>query len=54
MITIHEFYLRSTMSQDRLNDLALIFIENGFLENLDYARLINDFAVKNARRTMFR
>ncbi|KAL7586586.1 hypothetical protein Lser_V15G38154 [Lactuca serriola] len=29
-------YLRSTMSQERLNALALISIENEFLENIDY------------------
>lgn len=47
-------YLRSTMSQGRLNSLALISIENDFLKNLDYERIINDFAAKNARRTIFK
>ena len=47
-------YLRSTMSQGRLNSLALISIENDFLKNLDYERIINDFAAKNVRRTIFK
>ena len=47
-------YLRSTMSQDRLNSLALISIENNFLKNLDYERIINDFATKNAKRMIFK
>jgi len=29
-------YLRSTMSQDRLNSLVLISIENNFVKNLDF------------------
>ncbi|XP_039045651.1 uncharacterized protein LOC120185532 [Hibiscus syriacus] len=44
-------YLRSTMSQERLNGLALIAIENDLLESLDYKELVNNFASKNARRT---
>nr|GEY34692.1 hypothetical protein [Tanacetum cinerariifolium] len=43
-------YLRSTMSQERLNGLALIAIENRLLESVDYEDLINNFASKNARR----
>ena len=46
-------YLRSTMSQERLNGLALIAIENGLLESVDYEALINNFASKNARRSAF-
>lgn len=44
-------YLRSTMSQERLNGLALVAIENDILEKIDYEDLIEDFASKNARRT---
>ncbi|PWA88855.1 zinc finger MYM-type protein 1 [Artemisia annua] len=44
-------YLRSTMSQDRLNGLAMISIESDMLENMNYESLIEDFASKNARRT---
>ncbi|KAI3684617.1 hypothetical protein L6452_33841 [Arctium lappa] len=43
-------YLRSTMTQERLNGLALIAIESGLLENVDYEDLIDDFISKNARR----
>ena len=47
-------YLQSTMSQERLNALALISIENEFLINLYYESIIVDFALKSARRSMFR
>ena len=42
------------MSQERLNALVLISIENEFLEKLDCESLIDDFASKNARRSIFR
>ncbi|KAJ9535737.1 hypothetical protein OSB04_un001104 [Centaurea solstitialis] len=41
-------YLRTTMTQDRLNGLALIAIENGFLDKVDYEELVEDFVSKNA------
>uniref|UniRef100_A0A7N1A7G4 HAT C-terminal dimerisation domain-containing protein n=1 Tax=Kalanchoe fedtschenkoi TaxID=63787 RepID=A0A7N1A7G4_KALFE len=47
-------YLRSSMSQERLNDLAILSIEKDMLENIDYDTLVNDFASKNARRSNFR
>ena len=47
-------YLRSSMSQDRLNGLAILCIEKDFLEYIDYDTIINDFASKNARRSHFR
>ncbi|KAL6560427.1 hypothetical protein OROGR_003986 [Orobanche gracilis] len=43
-------YLRSTMSQERLNGLAMIAIENGILKSIDYEELVTNFASKNARR----
>ncbi|KAK9674251.1 hypothetical protein RND81_12G221200 [Saponaria officinalis] len=43
-------YLRSTMSQERLNGLAMIAIENNLLDTVTYDELIDDFAAKNARR----
>ncbi|XP_047312462.1 zinc finger MYM-type protein 1-like [Impatiens glandulifera] len=46
-------YLRSTMSQERLNGLAMISIEKECLEQLEYDDLIENFASKNARRSMF-
>ena len=42
------------MSQERLNALALISIENEFLENIDYETMIDHFASKNARISMFK
>ncbi|XP_019191580.1 PREDICTED: zinc finger MYM-type protein 1-like [Ipomoea nil] len=46
-----KFYLCSTMSQERLNGLAMISIENDLLDKVDYEELIDEFASKNARRT---
>ena len=43
-------YLRTTMSQERLNGLAMIAIENDMVEKVNYEDLIDDFASKNARR----
>ncbi|PWA86788.1 zinc finger MYM-type protein 1 [Artemisia annua] len=43
-------YLRSTMTQERLNGLALIAIESDLLESIDYEDVIDNFASKNARR----
>ncbi|XP_050875200.1 uncharacterized protein LOC127078818 [Lathyrus oleraceus] len=43
-------YLRSTMSQERLNRLALIAIENDILETIKYEDLADDFASKSVRR----
>ncbi|KAJ9542609.1 hypothetical protein OSB04_029115 [Centaurea solstitialis] len=40
-------YMRSTMTQERLNGLALIAIENSFLEKVNYNELIEDFVSKN-------
>lgn len=47
-------YLRSTMSQERLNCLALLSIEKELVHKLDYSSLIETFAAKNARRVVFR
>ena len=46
-------YLRSSMSQERLNDLAILCIEKNMLENIDVDTIINDFASRNARRKCF-
>ncbi|KAK9683264.1 hypothetical protein RND81_10G127500 [Saponaria officinalis] len=47
-------YLRSTMSQDRLNGLAMISIERDMVKHLDYESLMNDFAEKKANRVIFK
>jgi uncharacterized protein YeeX (DUF496 family) len=47
-------YLRTTMTQDRLNGLAILSIERDMLGNIDYEQIIDDFSSKNARRNHFR
>lgn len=43
-------YLRSTMSGERLTDLALISIENDIMDTLDFKNLIKNFVATKARR----
>ncbi|XP_076908869.1 uncharacterized protein LOC143565921 [Bidens hawaiensis] len=43
-------YLRSSMSQERLNGLTIIATENDVLETIDYKDLIKGFASKNPKR----
>jgi hypothetical protein len=42
-------YLRSTMSQERLNGLATLCIEKRLLDEIDINTIINDFASRNVR-----
>jgi hypothetical protein len=44
-------YLRSTMSQERLNGLATCSIEKDILTNIDLNIVLNDFASRNARES---
>lgn len=46
-------YLRSTMLQQRLSNLALVSIEHEILDSLDTRKLIEDFANIKARRVKF-
>ena len=46
-------YLRSMMSQERLNGLAMCCIEKNMLDIIDLDTLIDDFASKNARKSHF-
>ena len=46
-------YLRSSMLQERLNDLAILCIEKNMLKNIDIDTIINDFTSRNARRQCF-
>ncbi|KAH9715582.1 Ac-like transposase [Citrus sinensis] len=46
-------YLRTTMSQERLNGLAILAIEKNLLAKLEYKILINNFASQKARRIKF-
>lgn len=43
-------YLRSTMSQERLTNLATISIEEAILDHSDIHEMIKDFAIRKARR----
>ncbi|XP_024011103.1 zinc finger MYM-type protein 1-like [Eutrema salsugineum] len=47
-------YLRLTMSEERLNGLAMLSIERDMVGKLDYQSLINDFVEKNIRKLIFR
>ena len=47
-------YLRSTMSQERLNELAILSIEQDLLENIEYKNLISNFEAQTVRRDIFR
>ena len=47
-------YLRSTMSQQRLNELALLSIEKDFLNKINYDNLIDNFASQTTRKINFR
>ena len=46
-------YMRSTMSQDRLNGLAEIAIEHKIARSLEYSDIIEDFAAAKARKVHF-
>nr|KYP61997.1 Zinc finger MYM-type protein 5 [Cajanus cajan] len=43
-------YLRSTILQDRLNKLVILFIKNEILKLLDYKILINNFIIQKTRK----
>ena len=43
-------YLRSTMSQKRLGNLAILSIEKDLVSKLEYKNLISDFASQKARK----
>jgi hypothetical protein len=48
-------YLRSTMTQERLNDLAMIALESDLLEKIDYESIIENFILRNTKRmTLFK
>ena len=43
-------YVRSTISQDRLNALATLCIEADLTKTIEFDDLIRDFAIAKARR----
>lgn len=46
-------YSRSIISQERLNDLSLIIIENYLLETIQYENLVDEFASKMLEGRLF-
>ncbi|ESN90562.1 hypothetical protein HELRODRAFT_153393, partial [Helobdella robusta] len=46
-------YLRASMGQDRLSDLALMSVEREVLEQIDFDGIINQFAAVKARKINF-
>ncbi|XP_021851396.2 uncharacterized protein [Spinacia oleracea] len=55
MLNLLKSYLRTTMSQERLNGLALMAIESDLLDEVNVEAVIDDFATKHARRaTLFK
>ena len=45
-----KFYLRSSISDSRLSNLATLSIERSKAESLDYEKIISSFAVLKARK----
>ena len=45
--------LRTTMLEEKLNNLTLMSIEHDMLAQMDFEELINDFARKKSRRRAF-
>jgi hypothetical protein len=43
-------YLRSVMSQERLNGLATLCIEKKLVDEIDIDSIVTDFASRNFRR----
>jgi len=43
-------YLRSTMTKSRLTNLAIISVERQIVEQVDFTRFIENFAVVGARK----
>ncbi|KAL4089763.1 hypothetical protein QTP88_024734 [Uroleucon formosanum] len=46
-------YLRSTMGQERLSNLAILSIEQEIASKIDYTSIIEEFASKKARKVKF-
>ena len=43
-------YLRSTMAEDRLNNISILSIESELSRNIDYDKVIDKFSLMNQRR----
>ena len=46
-------FMRSTMTQDRLNDLAVLSIESEIARTIDFNDIIHDFANMRACKVLF-
>ena len=46
-------FLRSTMTQERLNDLAVLCIESELTREVEFTSVIKAFALKKARKVKF-
>ena len=46
-------FMRSTMTQDRLNDLAVLSIKSEVTRKIDNTDIIDMFAMKKARKGAF-
>lgn len=46
-------YLRSTISQSRLTNLAIMSIENEIAKSIDFDVLLKEIADRNARKVKF-
>lgn len=52
-LKINKTYLRNSMGEARLSDLAIISIEREITNGMNYDDIIDDFANKNARKNLF-
>jgi hypothetical protein len=43
-------YLRSTITQERLNDLAILCVEKKLLDEIGLNNIIDDFVSQNVRK----
>jgi len=50
--TMIMIYLRSTMTEGRLTNLAILFIERETVEQVDFTKLIENFAAVRARKVL--
>ena len=49
-VNLKKNFLRSTMSQQRLTDLAVLSIKSEIARKIDFQTVIKDFALEKARK----